>query len=321
MAIRFGAVVAALFVSGATLAEAPDDAAKTAAAQWGKGMSEWNMPKDMYITGDPLILSEKNMNSGERITFVACPYIRDSEPTPLWLADYKGKTYFLRAQQNMTSSVLHPQFKHKVLVEGIISKEPKVAGGIVLNPLYLSVLPELDLTCQKMLPPNGSKIGFAKRPPGPGGSGTDRRTGYNKNQVLADRVWAKDYKPDPVERVRKTFEFRFDFDNGTLPALDYFRVLEVVKYARDVEASKIEIIGTRSAVKLSDGTTLVEHAGVEQERSENIEAIFRDHPIDPARLVVRPDRSVQPANGISDFANRKVTIIVSPAEQMAVAAH
>lgn len=286
---------------------------------WGKGVSEWNMPKDVYVTGDPFLLDEKNMGSGERITFVACPYIRDSEPTPLWLADYNGKTYFLRAQQNMTASVLHPQFKHKVLVEGVISKEPQIAGGIVLNPLYLSVMPELDLQCGKILPPNGSRVAFAKRPPAPGGSGGDRRSGYNKNDALAKRLWAKEYTPDPVERVRKSFEFRFDFDNGVLPPIDYFRVLDVVKYARDVQASKIEIISTRASVRLSNGTTLVEHAGIEKERASNLEAIFLDHPIDPAKIAVKADSSVVPANGNTDFANRKVTVVITPGDPAQIA--
>jgi hypothetical protein len=268
--------------------------------------------RGVYVTGDPLRLTSQNMNAGQRITFVACPYMRDSDPTPLWFADYDGKTYFLRAQQNLSAAVRHPQLKHRVLVEGIISPEPTVGNGIVLNPLRLSVLPEVDVACDRLLPADGSKIDNPKRPPGPGVDGVARETGAERGRQNAARLWAIDYKPDPVEREIKEFVIPFDFDGGIGAYTSYGQVVAAAKYARDVEASKVEIVGYRSSVLLSNGQTLVERAGVEKDRAETVTTIFNDYPFAPGTVVTRWDSAPRAADGKADFDKRTVSVIVTP---------
>lgn len=302
-------VIAGLALSAAAYSQAGQD---TDSAGRPKGFDEWNMSRDVYVRGDPLLLDTDNMDTGKYIAFVSCPYIRDSEPTPLWLSDYDGETYFLRAQQNTTASVRHPQLKHKILVEGIVSDEPRLAGGLVLNPLQISVLPEVDVTCNTMLPADGSKVDFAKRPPGPGSSGKGRVESAQRRTDLAERLWAKDYTPDAVDAVRKTEEFRFGFDDAVVTIPDYSRILGMVKYARDVNASRIEIHAQRGAVRLSDGTTIEEKPETAMRRAKAVEAIILDHPLDPD--IVRTDSAerARPARGRSDFANRLVTVTVIP---------
>jgi len=270
------------------------------------------LPRDTYVTGDPMRLTAENMNVGERITFVSCPYVRDSDPTPLWLADYNGETYLLRAQQNLSASVRHPQLKHRVLVEGIISPEPRLGSAIVLNPVLLSVLPEIDLECDRLLPADGTAIKNPKRPPGPGVDGVRREEGAERGRQNAARLWAVDYTPDPVERVKREFEILWDFDHGIGAHGSYGQVLAAVKYARDVEASKVEIIGHRASVRLTNGETIVERPGVEKERAETVLTIFNDHPFAPGVVTARWDPSPRPADGVTDFTKRTVSIIVTP---------
>jgi hypothetical protein len=278
------------------------------------------LPRDVYVTGDPMLLTRENMHVGERITFVACPYMRDSEPTPLWFADYNGETYFLRAQQNLSARVRHPQLKHKILVEGIISPEPRLGNAIVLNPLRLSVLPEVDIACDKLLPADGTKIKNPKRPPGPGVDGVARETGAERGRQNAARLWAKDYTPDPVDkREKREFIVQWDFDQGVGAHGNYQQVVQAVKYARDVNASKVEIIGYRASVLLSNGEVLVEKPGVEKERVETVKTIFDDYPFPPGVIQLRWDSNPRPADGIADFEKRTVSIIVTPGPEQKVA--
>ncbi len=278
-----------------------------------KRYNEYNSPAGVYVPGDPLPLNRDNMKDGKRIAFVACPYVRDSEPTPLWLADYEGETYFLRAQQNTSVRVDHPQLKHKVLVEAVISSEARISGGVVLNPLLLSVLPELDPNCERMLPADGSRVEYAKRPPGPGASGATRHGNAARRTANAERLWAESYTPDPIERVTKVFTFPFTFDNPiSFEPRQYTLVLEAVKYARDVEASSVEIVGHRGSVLLSSGAVMIERLGIAEERAAGIKAIFEDHPFAPGIVIARGDPDVPKANGVSDFEQRYVSVTVRP---------
>jgi hypothetical protein len=188
---------------------APQQLPPGAPPGWGTLYSEYNIPKSIYVPGDPILLSDTNKNSGPRISFVACPVLRDSQPTPLWLARYDGELYFLRAQQNFSGDVHHPQLKHKVLVEGVISKEPRIGGGIVLTPLNISVMREIDDTCNEILPSEGYTVTFAKRPPGPGNSGKNRESRNIARAQMRARLDAVTYTPDPAKAEQREFALRF----------------------------------------------------------------------------------------------------------------
>ena len=311
-----GVMVAALGVPQTVPPIAAQTAAQTAIvpAQLPPGRVSEGL-RGVYVTGDPLRLTSENMNVGKRISFVACPYMRDSDPTPLWYADYDGETYFLRAQQNLSAAVRHPQLKHKVLVEGVISPEPRVGNGVVLNPLRLSVLPEVDVNCDRLLPADGSRIMNPKRPPGPGVDGGEREAGAERNRQNAARLWAFEYQPDPVERAVKVFEIPFDFDGGIGAYQAYGQVVAAVKYARDVDASKVEIIGHRASVLLSNGEPLVERAGVEKDRAQTVTTIFNDYPFDPGTVVTRWESEPRAADGGADWDKRTATVIVTPASR------
>src|SRR6185503_1089238 len=103
--------------------------------------------------------------------FVACPIVRDTATVPCWLAEYKGELYFLTLQTDVSAPVNPPWLGHRVLVEGVVSDEPNICGGKVLKPVVLSVLPELDASCNTILPAEERyNLTFEPpRPPGPSG--------------------------------------------------------------------------------------------------------------------------------------------------------
>src|SRR5690606_35596645 len=106
--------------------------------------------------------------AGERLNFVACPVIRDTRTVPCWLSEYKGELYYLTIQSDVSAPVQPPMLGHQVLVEGVVSDAPRICGGIVLEPVRLSVMPELDANCNTMLPADDRyTIDFHPRPPGP----------------------------------------------------------------------------------------------------------------------------------------------------------
>ena len=57
--------------------------------------------------------------------------MRDTSTVPCWLAEHKGELYFLTLQTDVSAPVNPPQLGHQVLVEGVVSDEPRICGGIV----------------------------------------------------------------------------------------------------------------------------------------------------------------------------------------------
>src|SRR6188472_15108 len=136
--------------------------------------------------------------------FVACPIVRDTSTVPCWLAEYKGELYFLTLQTDVSAPVNPPQLGHQVLVEGVVSNEPRICGGIVLKPVTLSVLPELDNSCSTMLPAEERyNLTFeAPRPPGP----SKGRLAFAQDPAAPRPV------PAAVEAGPRTFVLQYDFD-------------------------------------------------------------------------------------------------------------
>ena len=83
---------------------------------------------------------------GQRLVFVGCPILRNTEPVPCWLGAYKDQLYYLGPQGDLGAEFYPPQFNHRMLVEGVVSSEHK-CGGAVLTRVRASVLPDIDPTC------------------------------------------------------------------------------------------------------------------------------------------------------------------------------
>ena len=111
----------------------------------------------------------------ERRNFVACPIVRDTASVPCWLAEHEGELYFLTLQTDVSAPVTPPWLGHRVLVEGSVAAErPRICGGIVLEPVVLSVLPELDASCNTAVLPAEERYNLTFEPPRPPGPSAGR---------------------------------------------------------------------------------------------------------------------------------------------------
>lgn len=274
--------------------------------------SEYNIPGNIYIRGDPILLTQENKNTGPRLNFVACPIYVDADPTPLWFTRYNDELLFIRAQQNSSGRVRAPQLGHKILVEGVISQEEPIGGAKVLNPVNVSILQELSPECNERWPAHeGIAVAFAKKPPGPGNSGADRQTAMDRLWAFVDILDDPNYPGNPeVEAEQRVFDIEFDFDSETVVA--YPLVGAAVLFAKDIGASRVEITAYRGSVLLSNGETLIESPHVAPARAQNIENIIRDYALPPNTSVVTRWVDEPAAATGEDFDNRRATIIVSP---------
>ena len=194
---------------------------------------------------------------GERISFVSCPIVRDTRSVPCWLSEYDGDTYYLTIQSDVSAAAKPPMLDHQVLVEGVVSDAAPICGGIVLEPVRLSVMPELDANCNTLLPADERyTIDFNPRPPGPSAG----------RLAFAPDPAAQSAPPPPPPQGPQTVEIYFDFDKGVS-----FRhpgeLLSILELARELPASRVRITGVRGAHRLTDGTLLRDSAGGAPRRS------------------------------------------------------
>jgi hypothetical protein len=232
------------------------------------------------------------VHAGERLSFVACPIVRDTKTVPCWLSEYRGTMYFLTLQTDVSAPVNPPWLGHRVLVEGEISDEPDICGGRVLKPLTLSVLPDLDASCNTVLPAEDRyELGFEPpRPPGPS----------------RGRLAFGDPAPRNSETARQvTLQYEFEGLVAFRHALPLQKLLDA---ARATGATGVRITGYRSASKLSDGTILREREHIGRERAEQVRALLQGAGLVDVEYTLRwEDRSRRP-NGSDDAALRRVDV-------------
>src|SRR5688572_10025961 len=171
--------------------------------------------------------------------FVACPIVRDTSTVPCWLAEYEGQLYFLTLQTDVSAPVNPPWLGHRVLVEGVVSDEPNICGGKVLKPVVLSVLPELDATCNTILPAEERyNLTFEPpRPPGPGG----RRLASGNPAPRGSTV---------ATRGPRTITLQYGFD-GAVGFRHAQALQQILEAAQKGKAARVEVVGFRAAVLLS----------------------------------------------------------------------
>ncbi len=239
--------------------------------------------------------------AADQLNFVSCPIVRDTASVPCWLTEYQGKTYFLTIQSDVTAPVTPPWLGHQVLVEGTVSNEPDVCGGVVLNPVHLSVLPERDASCSTILPAEERyNLTFEPpRPPGPSGG----RLAFDSGPAPAP--------PAADPRSPRQFVVSYTFDG--LIAFNHSGLLsQVLTFARSANAKSIEIVGYRGAVRLSNGQTKVEDAAIAQRRAEQVAGLLRGANLTTPDYQVRWQDVSAEANGVDDYLLRRVVITVRP---------
>jgi outer membrane protein OmpA-like peptidoglycan-associated protein len=239
--------------------------------------------------------------------FVACPIIRDTEPTPCWVAVYKGEMYYLGLQQDTEADFFPPQQGHKALIEGTVTDRPRICGGIPLDPVKASTLPEIDRRCDKVLPAEGWVAPPARR------GALPRNTG---GQLATDPV---DTAPPPVappapSRPYKTqtFPIPFDFDSVFMLNKATRAIQRALRYAQAVNASQIEVVGYRGAALLSDGKMLEEGQELAKRRAEEVAAALQDIGVGSAALKVDWKSAFEIPDGVNDPARRRVDLVITP---------
>lgn len=244
------------------------------------------------------------------LNFVACPIVRDTEPTPCWLAEHEGELYYLGLQQDTEVEFFPPQQGHKALIEGKLTNKPRICGGIPLEPVKATTLPEIDRSCSQVLPADGWVA-----PPAARGA-LPRLQFAPEEQLATDLSKTPASRPAPAPPTPpykiETFIVPFDFEAQFMLNKATRAVQRARRYAVAVAATRVEIIGYRGAALLSDGTRLVEADGIAQRRAARVATAIQDLGVGAAQVVVRSiDAPIEPT-GINDYAQRRVDIIVTP---------
>jgi len=235
---------------------------------------------------------------GQQRNFVSCPIVRDTKTVPCFLAEYEGETYYLGIQQDITADFHPPQLKHEVLVEGRIAQGPRVCGGIPLQPVSISVLKEVNLACNTLLPAEpGIEAPAAPRGPGP----SSRRPEGGPNSSKA---------PRPPLTGRQEFTVFYAFNDDYLEFAASPIVSEAAAYAKRIGASNVKVSGYRATSILSNGDHLIEKAELAEKRAQNITRLLRG--LGVPRVVVDWSNEAEPGDGQTDPSRRRVTIVVTP---------
>jgi hypothetical protein len=231
------------------------------------------------------------------LPLVACPIVQDTPSVPCWIVEAGGETYYLGIQSDVSAPFNPPALGHKVLVEGAVKKDaPRICGGLVVEPVTVSILPELSPECGQLrvADPRYTLPFEPPRPPGP-----------SSGQLAY--TYAPPPAPPAPPYLPKDFTVSYEFEgmvNFKTP-----RVLEpVLRYAQLVKATRIEVRGYRGATRLANGSVLAEHAGIAQARADEIAGMLRGAGVDRARYTVTADDRA----ALGGAENRRVTVRIIP---------
>jgi hypothetical protein len=231
------------------------------------------------------------------LNFVSCPIVRDTASVPCWLAEYNGELYFLTIQSDVSAPVTPPWLEHRVLVEGTVSNEPRICGGVVIKPVHLSVLPERDASCNTILPAEEQyNLTFEPpRPPGP-----------SKGRLAFDG--AAGAAPAGASSASPTrVVVPYDFDG--LVGFNHPRYLtQALSAARALNARVIEIVGYRGAVRLSNGQTMMEAPDIGKRRAEQVAMLLKGAGLTAPMYEVRWEDQPAKPTGVDDYLARRVEI-------------
>lgn len=234
--------------------------------------------------------------AGKTLSFKACPIVRDTSTVPCWLAEHGGELYYLGIQTDLQGSFTPPLLGHQALIEGEVTGR-RLCGGIVLEPVRASTLPELDSNCNVILPAEDQyQIDFAPRPPGPS---------VGRYQLPA----AQRQRRAPLEvTTRREFQLQFEFD-GRVKARNAGDLNRIFSYAQAAKASKISIVGGQGGALLSNGQRLEERSQLAKIRAEEVAGLLRQAGLQVQQWNVSWKPPAVP-DGKEDWADRRVTVVV-----------
>jgi len=255
--------------------------------------------------------------SSQQKNFIACPIVLDTKDVPCWVAEYEGERYFLTVQTGRSYDVVFsPSLMHKVLVEGTVSDAPRMCGGIVLTDVKLSVMEsEISPECDKILPGDGYHVTGPRpvTPDGdpPGGKSTAVRT--PRNAERSPSAIAAKQKQMAQKKQSAEFTIPYYFDSNYLPfPAEQATVDHAADYAALTKAQRVEVVGHRGSVVLSDGTVITEKSGLAEQRARTVASILENFGVPKSSLAVSWNEKPEHSNGVRDYEKRRVTVTVIP---------
>jgi hypothetical protein len=244
---------------------------------------------------------------GKRVSFETCPIARDTSEVLCWMVEYQGKMYYLGIQGNQFADWYPPMLRHRVIVEDakIAADGNQICGGIVLEDFVSSPVAELDPSCDTLLPaedrykpPAGYKEALVKMMMG---GGPTEGLFRHPNPVIP---------PTPPFTAR-SFTVLYDFDFITSRMRSVPQVEAAADYAR-VAKWHATISAGRGAVKLSDGTVLVERDGIAERRAESLQKTLEALGVPKKQIEIHWNNTEAAPQGFEDWRNRSATITVHP---------
>lgn len=224
------------------------------------------------------------------IAFVSCPQFRDVGNSILanscWVAENKGTLYSLDGGQGT------PQLGHSVLVEAEeVDASATVCKGQVLKGVRVSVLPELDASCETILPADGVQLAAPSGPP-PG-------------------TTAPTIPPTPYQSTDYVIEFPHQSWNiGTIGSSASVLVETAANLAKLGNAKQVVVTGHAMSTRLSDGSVLMESAALAQQRAERVALALHKLQVPDAIVQTTWDTNVGADGGADAWKGRTVTISV-----------
>lgn len=170
----------------------------------------------------------------------------------------------------------------------------------MLKEINISVMPERDTGCNKILPADERyTIDFNPRPPGP----SQGRLAFDPNPA----------QPTPKEvppQGPQSLDVYFDFDKAVSfrhPA----NLVKILEVAKTIGATRAHITGVRGAHLLSDGTLLRESATIGQRRAKEIDSLLQGAGMTAKTSLDWTDAKSE-ADGENDWKSRRVTVQLFP---------
>lgn len=224
------------------------------------------------------------------VSFVTCPIFRDGD-RQCWLAEHGGRTYYI----GRVGQAQPPELLHKVLVEGKIAEGELSCGAIVVEPVTLSVLPEVDYSCNTVLPDNGEA--------------PNEPSIFDIPAEVQLRIGSP--QPDPQGPFAdKVVSVTFGHGSTFLHQISQRTVEQAFRYARAGSAIAIEIIGQAADTRLDNGQTMTEPARLAEQRVRMVEDALVRLGWDRTKLKVDWRKQVAAGDGVEDAARRNVQITI-----------
>ncbi len=242
--------------------------------------------------------------AGDEIVFVSCPILRNTA-LPCWLGQSEGELYYLGPQGDLTAAFYPPQFRHRMLVEAVVDAGPELCGGIALRDVRVSVLPDIDIDCNSMLPAAGYPDPPHMRGTGPSG-------------VRGGVPPAPPTRPKPEQFqppfAARSFEAPFNVDSERLWGPAQSGIADAARFAAASGAAHIVITAHRAAIRLSNGQEYVERAATAQARAAAVLQALQTIGLPQAtHVTVHWQRQPEHARGLEANARaRRVSILVVP---------